>query len=79
MVARRSSGDASGNQFGYRLHRRGEESYLVTVGGDTIITAEDPLFNAVGTHVAWGTTDGTVTLCDIQEVRRRLAAIGLGW
>jgi hypothetical protein len=38
-------------------------------------------FSANGTHLAWGHTDGSVTVCDIPEVRHRLEKIDpdLGW
>jgi hypothetical protein len=66
--------------FGFRLHRRGEPGALVTLGTESLPSnVDDALFNPSGTHVAWGNVDGTVTVCDIQEVRRRLAAVGLGW
>ena len=34
---------------------------------------------AAGTQLAWGNIDGTVTVADLNEVQRRLAAEGLGW
>jgi serine/threonine protein kinase/WD40 repeat protein len=74
-----AAGDTSHQFFGFRLHRRGEADPLVTLGTDTLIAGDLAVFNVSGTHVAWGNADGTVTLCDIQEVRRRLAAVGLGW
>jgi hypothetical protein len=71
-------GDSQGQVFGLRLHRRGEERPLVTLAPYDLFSGE-VLFNAAGTYLAWGNADGTVTVCDIQEVRRRLAAVGLGW
>jgi len=35
--------------------------------------------SASGDLYVWGTLDGTVFVCDIAEVRRRLTEIGLGW
>ena len=32
-----------------------------------------------GSHVAWGNSDVGVIVCEIAEVQRRLAALGLGW
>jgi serine/threonine protein kinase/WD40 repeat protein len=71
--------DTSHQFFGFGLRQRGEAGSLVTLGTDTLIGSDRGRFNVGGTHVAWGNADGTVTLCDIQGVRRRLAAIGLGW
>jgi WD40 repeat protein len=36
-------------------------------------------FSPDGTRVIWGSQDGSVTVCDLVEVRRRLAGVGLGW
>lgn len=72
--------DSSGQSFGLNLHRRGMERSLVTLAPDNIANnVREALFNVAGTHVAWGNADGTVTVCDIQEVRRRLAAVELEW
>jgi hypothetical protein len=38
-----------------------------------------PVFSAAGDRVAWGNGDGTVTVCDLEAIRTRLAGIGLGW
>jgi serine/threonine protein kinase/WD40 repeat protein len=37
------------------------------------------VFDVAGTHLAWGNADGSVNVCDIEAVRRRLTALGLGW
>ena len=71
--------DSSRQVFGLSLHRRGEERPLVTLALYDLRSGTRALFNVAGTHVAWGNADGTVTVCEIQEVRRRLAAVGLGW
>jgi len=36
-------------------------------------------FNRAGAHVAWATTDGVVSVCDLTTVQERLAGVGLGW
>jgi WD40 repeat protein len=74
------SQDSSGQEFGLSLHRRGTERSLVTLAPNNMPSGTNgALFNVAGTHLAWGNADGTVTVCDIQEIRRRLAAVGLGW
>jgi serine/threonine protein kinase/WD40 repeat protein len=54
-----------------------DEAILVTLGRDNQL--KNPLFSADGTRLAWGNSDGTVTVCDIRQVQRRLAEVGLGW
>jgi len=68
-----------GDGLGYTLFRRGEKRPLVTLGIDSMPAEGRPAFNLDGTHVAWGNQNGTVTVCDIPEIQRRLAALGLGW
>jgi len=36
-------------------------------------------FDAAGSRVAWGNKDGTVIVCDLNEVNRQLATMNLGW
>ena len=36
-------------------------------------------FSQDGNQIIWGNQDGTVTVCDLNEVQRRLAGVGLGW
>ena len=36
-------------------------------------------FSQDGNHIVWGDQDGTVTVCDLNEVQRRLAGVGFGW
>jgi hypothetical protein len=35
--------------------------------------------NLAGTHLAWGNADGTVTVCNLREINRRLMEVGLDW
>jgi serine/threonine protein kinase/WD40 repeat protein len=64
---------------GMVLHRRANDTPLVRLGIDTEATSVVPSFDSSGRHLAWGNEDGTVTVCDLREVRRRLAGVGLGW
>jgi serine/threonine protein kinase/WD40 repeat protein len=36
-------------------------------------------FSRDGRLLAWGNTDGTVTVCDLESVRNQLGSAGLGW
>jgi WD40-like Beta Propeller Repeat len=38
-----------------------------------------PRFSPDGRHIAWGHSDGSVSVADLAEVQRRLESIGLGW
>jgi len=62
----------------YSLVRGDDEASLVILVGNTISSTVS-MFSADGSHLAWGKVDGTVTVCDVQRVRRRLAEVGLGW
>jgi eukaryotic-like serine/threonine-protein kinase len=47
-----------------------------TLGVDGI-TIGPVMFNPIGTHLGWGNADGTITVCDLNEVQNRLAQAGL--
>jgi WD40 repeat protein len=64
---------------GCRLHRGAESTPLLTLGIDSLVTSVRFEFSADGDRLAWGSADGVVTVCDLAEVRRRLAEVGLGW
>jgi serine/threonine protein kinase/WD40 repeat protein len=65
---------------GLALYRGGSTTALLNLGIDSRSSSfQFPPFNPAGTHVAWGNDDGTVSLCDINEVQTRLAELGLGW
>jgi hypothetical protein len=36
-------------------------------------------FSPDGREVAWGNREGSVSVCDLDEVQRRLAEVDLGW
>jgi hypothetical protein len=38
-----------------------------------------PVLDLTGRALAWGNTDGTVSLCDLAEARSRLSDLGLDW
>jgi hypothetical protein len=70
--------DPSGVKRGYSLFRQGDKTPLVVLGIDTE-PSFNPTFNLAGTLLAWGNSDGTVTVCNIEQIRARLAQIGLDW
>jgi WD40 repeat protein/tRNA A-37 threonylcarbamoyl transferase component Bud32 len=59
------------------LPRDGTEP-LVVLGIDEAVTAM-PVFDRSGDRLAWGNADGTVTVCRLSAIRKRLAQVGLGW
>jgi hypothetical protein len=66
--------------FGCQLCRAREANAFITLGIDSRVSSiNTPQFNLAGTHVAWGNTDGTVTVCDLPEINRRLKNVGLDW
>jgi hypothetical protein len=75
----RMTATQTANRFGFALYRAGEQNPLVTLGLDVWIAEGYPTFSGDGTRLAWGNQDGTVSVCYIPEIQRRLAAIGLGW
>lgn len=68
------------NLRGLSIMRRRDKIPLVTVGIDNQASSANIFsFNRDGTRFAWGNRDGTVSVCDLPEVQRRLAQLGLGW
>jgi hypothetical protein len=65
---------------GIELYRGDDIFPLIRLGIDTRRPQTSFLtFTLEGGSVAWGNADGTVTVADIAEVQRRLAAVELGW
>jgi hypothetical protein len=64
---------------GFSLFRRGESEPVVVFDENESSIAVQAQFDATGTRLAWGRTDGTVVVADLPEVQRRLAELGLGW
>jgi hypothetical protein len=64
-------------EAGYSLIRRKDGAELVHFAGGTGSSLGP--FNAAGTRLSWGHSDGRVTVCDLNEVQSRLAEIGFAW
>jgi WD40 repeat protein len=62
----------------YSPRRDPDAAPFVRLNHDARASTGGP-FNIKGTHLTWGNVDGTVTVCDLEEIQRRLAVIGLGW
>jgi hypothetical protein len=63
----------------FTLHRPGANAPLVALGIDALHTTGRALYSRQGDLVVWGDADGSVTVCDLHEVQKRLAEVGLGW
>jgi serine/threonine protein kinase/WD40 repeat protein len=63
----------------HTVHERGRDSPLVTIAADLTPVGTHAEFSRNGRIAAWGEADGTVSVCNLVEVQRRLAEIGLGW
>jgi hypothetical protein len=65
----------------FTLFERERDGPLVSfvLDSDQVNGAFSAQFSRTGTHLVWGNSNGTVTVVDLVEVQRRLAAIGLGW
>jgi hypothetical protein len=60
-----------------RLHLGESESTILRLGIDGGNNAYTPTFDRGGRRLAWGQDDGIVCVCDLDEVLRRLKAVGL--
>ena len=64
---------------GCRLFNTASDSRpLITLGIDGDILS-DAQFDVTWNQLAWGNTDGSVTVCDLKEIQRRLKQAGLQW
>jgi WD40 repeat protein len=59
--------------------RCSDETRLVTLAISPLVTTHQTPFDPTGTRVAWGNSDGSVTVYDLPEINRRLTKVGLGW
>jgi hypothetical protein len=57
--------------------RKGETRPVVSLLPDTDLGAL--AFDRSSRRMIWGSTDGSVTVCDIPDIRTRLNRLGLGW
>jgi WD40 repeat protein len=64
-------------QPGVSLLRHQDKLPLIVLGIDRRISSIVMQFDREGRRVAWGNADGTVSVCDLEEIRNRLAGLGL--
>jgi WD40 repeat protein len=70
--------DLTGDAQGYSLFRRGDSIPRLVLGIDST-PAFRPVYSRDGNLLTWSNTDGTVSLCHLDELRTNLARAGLGW
>jgi serine/threonine protein kinase/WD40 repeat protein len=70
---------AEGTGSSLRIGRRRESEPMVNLVLESNPSGSRKQFDAVGTRFHGGNANGSVTICDIPEVQKRLAALGLGW
>ncbi len=63
---------------GFALWQRGHDGPILALTGDGT-RSFFPTFSPDGLLVAWGNSDGSVTVCDLPRIKARLEEIGLGW
>jgi WD40 repeat protein len=64
---------------GFSLWLHDSEKPVVTLTVDSVVTAIVTPFSDTGELLAWGDSEGMVFVCNIAELQRSLAAVGLGW
>jgi len=64
---------------GFALCALSDETLLVNLQPVSESQSSRPKFSLDGRLLAWGNEDGTVTVCDLDEMNHRLAALRLGW
>jgi hypothetical protein len=72
-------GSENGSSGGYALIRRHAKEPVVTIGSNREVSSIKNEFSADGRFIAWGNIDGTVSVCEIEKLRRELAAFGMAW
>jgi WD40 repeat protein len=69
---------SDGKPTGVHLIHPQEKHPLVTLSIDAEVFCHQR-FSPSGQHLAWGNVDGSVTVCEIDGIRSRLAELGLDW
>jgi serine/threonine protein kinase/WD40 repeat protein len=77
-LVRRGAGEPPGEEHGYGLFRPGDASAQLVLGMDTIPSFR-PILSRDGSLLAWSNADGTVSVCDLPQLRERLSGAGLEW
>jgi len=68
----------TGLSQGFGLHYQGNSTPQIILGID-MEASTYPRFSQDGNLLIWGNRDGTVTVCDLPQIRSRLAEASLDW
>ena len=66
------------DQPSWCLHDRGRDEPLLHIAVEKA-RGGNASFSRDGRYVVWGQDHGTITICDLVQVQRRLAEVGMGW
>lgn len=73
-------GESKDEPGGLRFFERGHDQYRFTFAFDTFVSSHLSFeFTPDGSHFTWGNNDGSVSVCDLREIQRRLSEVTLGW
>jgi serine/threonine protein kinase/WD40 repeat protein len=64
---------------GVNLFAAEDQAPRTTLGVDHVCTSLHSSFSPDGKLLAWGTAEGMVLVCDLEQTIRRLEGLGLGW
>ncbi len=66
-------------QHAIALRRWSDQHALVTIPVQVGASASRGQFDPSGRLLAWGNPDGSVVVCDLNEIRERLVKVGMSW
>src|SRR5260370_32804391 len=64
---------------GATFWRRQENRPLARLDLDADANSRNPLMTPDGRFVAWGNSDGTGNVCDMEKIREKLNEVDMGW
>ncbi len=65
--------------FLYSIYEQGHKRPVVQIAINSGTPGILTQFSPDGRQVIWGDAEGSVSICDLDEVQRRLAEVDLGW
>ncbi len=63
----------------YSIHDRKRKSPILQIAVNSYSNSLPTPFSPDGRQLIWGNNEGSVSICELDEVRRRLAEVDLGW
>jgi WD40 repeat protein len=71
--------DLAGQSALYTVHEQGRKPPLRQVVINSTTLSVVTQFSPDGRHLIWGNSEGSVSVCDLDEVKHRLDKVDLGW